>query len=473
MSSLEFNIPQNHSSIIKVMGVGGGGSNAVNTMYLKGIPGVEFCICNTDIKALDISPVPHRIRLGQNITEGLGAGADPLKGKAAAEESLEEIRELLKNNTKMVFITAGMGGGTGTGAAPVVARLAKEMDILTVGIVTTPFKFEGKQRIRKAEDGLGWMKENVDTLLVINNNNLFDLDNDDITQAEAFETSDRVLFNAAKGISEIINEVGEVGGINVDFADVKRIMKDGGTALMGSATCSGPDRARKAAEEALASPLLDNVDIRGSKGILVNITCNRVNYKMRETNTIMEFITEMAGEEAEVIMGMVYNPNMGDELNVTVIATGFQDNSAHAKMQAAQSGIQTQTGYTTQAQAPKEPDFIVTPVETLPPAEITPVAQTSLFPTTTPQNEATDEFEKEQARKERLKKLQSGTYNLHNQENLKNLESQPAIDRFRNQSGFEGLTPPDRKLSKFSIDQHDSRNPLNFNDNPYIHGAVD
>lgn len=475
MSSLEFKLPQHQSSIIKVVGVGGGGSNAVNTMYLKGISGVEFCICNTDLKALEISPVPHRIRLGQNITEGLGAGADPLKGKAAAEESLEEIRDLLKDNTKMVFITAGMGGGTGTGAAPVVARLAKEMDILTVGIVTTPFKFEGKQRLRKASDGLGWMKESVDTLLVIDNNNLFDLDNDDITQAEAFETSDRVLFNAAKGISEIINEVGEVGGINVDFADVRRIMKDGGTALMGSATCSGSDRARKAAEEALASPLLDNVDIRGSKGILVNITCNKDNYKMKETTLIMDFITEMAGEDAEVIMGMVYNPNMGESLNVTVIATGFQDNSAHAKQQSNNSNVTTavETGYTTTAQAPREPEFIVTPVETLPTSEVTPPVQPSLFTNTVPPIETDSEFEKEQARQERLKKLQNGPYNLHNQDNLKNLENQPAIDRFRNQSGYEGLTPPDRKLSKFSIDQQDSRNPLNFNDNPYIHGAVD
>lgn len=478
MSSLEFSIPKNQSSIIKVVGVGGGGSNAVNTMYIKGISGVEFCICNTDIKALDISPVPHRIRLGLNITEGLGAGADPMKGRAAAEESLEEIRELLKNNTKMVFITAGMGGGTGTGAAPVVAQLAKEMDILTVGIVTTPFDFEGKQRQKKALDGLKWMKDSVDTLLVINNDNLFDMDNEDVTMAEAFEESDRVLFNAAKGISEIINEVGEVGGINVDFADVRRIMKDGGTALMGSATCSGTDRARKAAEEALASPLLENVDIRGSKGILVNITCNKENYKLRETNIIMDFITEMSGEEAEVIMGLVYNPEMGDAVNVTVIATGFKDNSSHSNPNAgpAAASLPVETGYTTTAQTPKEPEFIVTPVETLPPAPIVPVdPQPSLFNDPTPKAEPEFNPDKEQALQERLRKLQNGSYNLHNSENLRNLESQPAIDRFRQNpgSGYDNFQAPDRRLSKFSIDQNDSRNPLSYNDNPYIHGAVD
>jgi cell division protein FtsZ len=473
MSSIVFNMPSNQSSIIKVVGVGGGGSNAVNTMYTKGISGVEFCICNTDLKALDFSPVPNRIRLGQNTTEGLGAGADPLKGKAAAEESLEEIRELLKNNTKMVFITAGMGGGTGTGAAPVVARLAREMDILTVGIVTTPFTFEGKPRLKKAAEGLGWMRDSVDTLLVINNNNLFDLDNEDITQAEAFEASDKVLFNAAKGISDIINDVGEMGGINVDFADVRRIMKDGGTALMGSATCTGSDRARKAAEEALASPLLDNIDIRGSKGILVNITCNKDNYKFRETNTIMAFINEMAGEEAEVIMGLVYNPAMGDSVNVTVIATGFQDNSKPAQPSTMQTATPMETGYVSRAQTPKEPDFIVTPTEVLPPVVNDVPAQPSLFTNPTPQNEADIEKEREQARIDRLRKLQNGPYNLHNTENLKNLESEPAINRMKGNPGYESPNLTDRKLSKFSIDQQDSRNPLNFNDNPYIHGAVD
>lgn len=471
MSSLEFSLPKNPSSIIKVVGVGGGGSNAVNTMYIKGISGVEFCICNTDVKALDISPVPNKIRLGQDITEGLGAGADPTKGRMAAEESHEEIRELLKNHTKMVFVTAGMGGGTGTGAAPVIAKLAKDMDILTVGIVTTPFDFEGKQRNMKAAEGLGWMRDAVDTLLVINNDNLLELDNDDITQAEAFEASDRVLFNAAKGIADIINDVGEIGGINVDFADVRKIMKDGGTALMGSATYSGNDRARKAAEEALSSPLLDNVDIRGSKGILVNITANRDNLRMSETKTIMNYIKEMAGEDAEVIMGTVYNPAMGDSLNVTVIATGFKDKNRTAH-NPAPSNSAMETGYTSTAHTPKESEFVVTPVEPLPiPKNESVPVQPSLFEMGR-HTEVEPETNARQGLEDRMRKLNDGRYNLHNPENRKSLENEPAIDRFKNSNGYESPYTSDRKLSKFSIDQ-DPRNGLSYNDNPYLHGAVD
>jgi len=464
LSSLEFTLPNNQSSIIKVIGVGGGGGNAVNTMYMQGIQGVEFCICNTDIKALDVSPIPNKVRLGQAITEGLGAGADPAKGRAAAEESLEEIRELLKNNTKMVFVTAGMGGGTGTGAAPVIAKLAKEMDILTVGIVTTPFDFEGVQRIRKSKDGLQWMRDSVDTLLIINNDNLFDLDSDDMTQAEAFEASDRVLFNAAKGISEIVNDHGEMGGINVDFADVTRVMKNGGTALMGSATFSGNDRARKAAEEALASPLLENVDIRGSKALLVNITANKANLKMSETKTIMNYIKDMAGEQAEVIMGTVYNAEMGDSINVTVIATGFSDGASEVKL--VNQNEPMESGYSPRNNTPSKAEFEVTPVEAVP-VPPQPQNQPSLFTAIPGDTEA----ENKHSLRERQDKLKGDRYSGSDLDSRRKMEDEPAIDRMKN-NGFHNNMSQDRVISRFSIDL-ESRGGIRYNDNPFLHGNPD
>ena len=281
---MQFEFPKNQNSIIKVVGVGGGGGNAVNNMFEKGIEGVDFMVCNTDLQALKNSIVPTKIRLGANQTEGLGAGANPEIGKKSAIESLEEVRAVLQENTKMVFITAGMGGGTGTGAAPVLASMAKEMGILTVGIVTTPFKFEGPRRSTQAAEGIKELQDVVDTLIVIDNNNLHKILGSSVTMKKAFEEADQVLCDAAKGIAEIITTEGY---INVDFADVCTIMRDGGKALMGTAIAEGEGRAMHAVEEAINSPLLDNIGVSGARGIVVNITAAEESLRMDETTEIV------------------------------------------------------------------------------------------------------------------------------------------------------------------------------------------
>ncbi|MDN5201426.1 cell division protein FtsZ [Fulvivirgaceae bacterium BMA10] len=320
-SSYKFEIPKHHKSIIKVIGVGGGGSNAVNHMFSQGIKDVEFIVCNTDAQALNGSGIPNRLQLGVNLTEGLGAGANPEVGAAAAHESKEEIREMLSGDTRMVFITAGMGGGTGTGAAPVIAKVAKELDILTVGIVTAPFVFEGKKKMIQAEKGIEELKQNCDTVLVILNDNLREIyGNLSITQA--FSQADNVLLTAAKGIAEIITVPGHV---NVDFEDVKTTMKNSGTAIMGSSETEGENRARRAAEEAISSPLLDSKDINGAQKILLSIISgDQAELQMDELTEITSYIQEKAGDEAQVIFGHGVDPELGNGLRVTVIATGFE-----------------------------------------------------------------------------------------------------------------------------------------------------
>ncbi|TXK44477.1 cell division protein FtsZ [Pontibacter qinzhouensis] len=319
-SMYSFDLPSNEKSIIKVIGVGGGGSNAVNHMYNQGIKDVEFIICNTDAQALKSSGVPNKLAIGQNLTEGLGAGANPEKGKQAALESKEEIREMLSADTKMVFITAGMGGGTGTGAAPVIAKVAKELGILTVGIVTAPFVFEGKKKKVAAENGVKELSENCDTILVILNDKLREMFGN-LTIREAFAKADNVLTTAAKSIAEIITVTAEV---NVDFEDVKTVMKDSGAAVMGSATTEGEGRALRAAEEALSSPLLNNTDIHGAQKILLSIMSGeQAELEMDELTEITEYIQDKAGQEAEVIFGHGIDSNLGQSIRVTVIATGF------------------------------------------------------------------------------------------------------------------------------------------------------
>jgi cell division protein FtsZ len=331
MNSFEFDIPAHHKSIIKVIGIGGGGSNAVNHMYNQGIKGVEFVVCNTDLQALQSSPVPGKLQIGTTLTEGLGAGANPEVGKDAALENKEEIRNLLSENTKMVFITAGMGGGTGTGAAPIIARVAKDLDILTVGIVTQPFKFEGKKKAFIAETGIAELKENCDTVLVIVNDKLREIYGN-LPVTKAFAEADNVLTTAAKGIAEIITVSGYV---NVDFEDVKTVMKDSGAAVMGSATISGEQRAIKAAEIAISSPLLNNTDILGAKRILLSITSGvEAELQMDELSEITDYIQERAGDEAEVIFGHGVDPELGDAINVTVITTGFDMNTDHVALDA-------------------------------------------------------------------------------------------------------------------------------------------
>ena len=317
---MRFDMPKEQSSIIKVIGVGGGGSNAVNHMYRQGIKGVDFIVCNTDHQALDISPVPTKIPLGQSLTEGRGAGSIPEIGKNAAIENLDEIKDILAKNTKMIFVTAGMGGGTGTGAAPVIAQTARDMGILTVGIITVPFTFEGRKRRTQAEDGIEQMRDAVDTLLVINNDKLREMFGN-LSLVNAFEQADDVLAIAAKGIAEVISVTGQ---INVDFNDVNTVMKDSGVAIMGSAEAEGDDRATKCVEQALSSPLLNDNNIEGATYVLLNITYGDKPVLMDEISDITDYIQEEAGSTADVIWGHGHDETLGEKLCVTIIATGFK-----------------------------------------------------------------------------------------------------------------------------------------------------
>jgi len=316
----QFDLPSHRKSIIKVVGVGGGGSNAVNHMHGLGIRDVEFVVCNTDHQALERSSVPQKLQIGTNLTGGLGAGANPEKGRNAAIESKEEIRDIMAQDTKMIFITAGMGGGTGTGAAPVIAQVAKELDILTVGIVTAPFMFEGKKKMAAAEKGIRELKKYCDTVIVIMNDKLREIYGN-LPMSEAFGKADNVLTTAAKGIAEIITVPGYV---NVDFEDVKTVMKGAGPAVMGSAKTVGDNRARRAAEEALNSPLLNQQNIHGAEKILLSIISGEeAELQMDELKDITDYIQEYAGEEAEVIFGHGMDSSLGENIRVTVIATGF------------------------------------------------------------------------------------------------------------------------------------------------------
>jgi len=320
--NLNFDLPKERSSIIKVIGVGGGGSNAVNHMYNFGIRGVDFVVCNTDEQALLASPVPIKIQLGADLTEGRGAGSIPEVGKNAAIENLEDVRTVLLQNTKMVFITAGMGGGTGTGAAPIIAQAAREMGVLTVGIVTMPFSFEGRKRREQAEKGLDELRKQVDTLLVISNEKLRDI-HGNLTMSAAFGKADDVLSIAAKSIAEIITVSGHV---NVDFADVRTVMTDGGNAIMGSATAQGEGRALRAVESAMSSPLLNDNCIQGARYVLLYISFGSQELGMDEMSEITDYVQDEAGQTADIIWGSGYDESLGEGICVTVIATGFSSN---------------------------------------------------------------------------------------------------------------------------------------------------
>ena len=319
---IQFDLPKDQSSIIKVIGVGGGGSNAVNHMFSQNIEGVDFIICNTDAQAIALSKVPNKIQLGPHLTQGLGAGANPAIGRQATEESLEEIKRILEVNTKMAFITAGMGGGTGTGGAPILAKICKDLGILTVGIVTTPFAYEGKKRIAQAEEGIMLLKSHVDTLLVISNDKLRHQFGN-LKMKEAFAKADNVLATAAKCITDVINSTGQ---INVDFADVCTVMSNGGVAILGSAVAEGENRAQLAIENALNSPLLNDNDIRGAKWILININSSEGEHEftMDEVEVIQNYLLSHAGEDTDVILGLGYDNTLGSEISITLIATGFE-----------------------------------------------------------------------------------------------------------------------------------------------------
>jgi cell division protein FtsZ len=326
---IHFDLPKEKSSIIKVIGVGGGGSNAVNHMFSQNIEGVNFIICNTDAQAIATSRVPNKVQLGPHLTQGLGAGANPDIGRQATEESLEEIKNILEVNTKMAFITAGMGGGTGTGGAPIISKICKDLGILTVGIITTPFSYEGKKRQIQAEEGIRVMKQYVDTLLVISNDKLRHQFGN-LKMKEAFAKADNVLATAAKCITDVINSTGQ---INVDFADVCTVMRNGGVAILGSATAKGDSRAQRAIEEALNSPLLNDNDIQGAKWILININSaeGEHEFTMDEVEIIQNHLLSQAGEHTDVIMGLGYDNTLGANLGITLIATGFEHKDPFVK----------------------------------------------------------------------------------------------------------------------------------------------
>ena len=506
-SSYKFDVPTQERSIIKVIGVGGGGSNAVNHMFNQGIKGVEFVVCNTDKQALLASPVTTKMSLGDNLTEGLGAGANPERGRSAALESKEEIRELLNQGTKMVFITAGMGGGTGTGAAPVIAQVARELGILTVGIVTAPYKFEGPKKREAAEKGIREMSENCDTVLVILNEKIKEMYGAMAVRA-AFAKANSVLTTAAKSIAEIITVNAEV---HVDFEDVKTVMKDSGAAVMGSAVTEGENRARRAAEEALSSPLLNNTDIFGAQRILLSIMSGEDGeLEMDELDEITTFIQEKAGETADVIFGHGIDPELGASIRVTVIATGFTRDASVLTPPAARAAVPAVALYQTATPEPAfNPVMLISPtlaepvraepvptVEALPvaaapaeepnrvtygldhpvpagaapelaaqPSRATPEPSMVRRPNGLQPDEARFAAQGEERRR-RLRELSAGT-DVSSEEFKQQME-QPAYQR-RQVALDQSAPSPERKISRFSLSDD---NEL-LGDNRFLHDNVD
>jgi len=375
---IHFDLPKQKSSIIKVLGVGGGGSNAVNFMFDQNIEGVDFIICNTDAKAIEQSRIPNKIQLGPHLTQGLGAGANPEVGKLATEESLEEIKRILEVNTKMAFITVGMGGGTGTGGAPIIAQICKDLGILTVGIVTTPFGFEGPRRLQQAQEGIEQLKPHVDTLLVISNDKLR-MQYGNLKMKEAFGKADNVLATAAKCITDIINSRGH---IIVDFADVCTVMKNGGVAILGKAEVEGENRAQLAIEEAIASPLLNDSDIKGAKWILININSAEGDYEctMDELEIINNHLRMQAGEDTDVIVGMGYDNTLDKKIGITLVATGFEHKDPFAKSPVSTKAVPQEEKIVmtlqTEQPAPVQAITFVEPV-----VEVAPVVEAVELPT--------------------------------------------------------------------------------------------
>jgi len=429
---MKFDLPKDQSSIIKVIGVGGGGSNAVNHMHSQGITGVDFVICNTDQQALDLSPVPNKIQLGSTLTEGRGAGSNPEVGKNAAIENVDELKELLEKNTQMVFITAGMGGGTGTGAAPIIAETAREMGILTVGIVTIPFSFEGRRRKIQADDGLAKLRDNVDTLLIICNDKLREM-HGNLKISEAFSKADDILTVAAKGIAEIITVAGY---INVDFEDVKTVMKDGGTAIMGSAQAEGEGRSVKAVSQALASPLLNDNDITGANYILLNITSGEEEVSMDEIDEITDYIQNEAGNTADIIWGNGMDENLGNKISVTIIATGF--------------GAKKPDGLATEEKSTKR---VVNLDDDVPTSITKPPADESSF------NQKTKENQKEPTLKERKEEEQkSFEFTIRKQEDEKSSNpDKESADKPVKRYNLDDELQGDEKTAEHK-NEHDSDN---------------
>jgi cell division protein FtsZ len=485
--TVKFDIPKEQESIIKVIGVGGGGSNAVNHMYRQGIRGVDFIICNTDQQALDASPIPTKIQLGSTLTEGRGAGAIPEVGKNAAIENIEELKKILANNTKMVFVTAGMGGGTGTGAAPVIAKAAKELGILTVGIVTVPFKFEGTKRKAQAEEGLSELRHAVDTLLVISNDKLREIFGNLSLQA-AFAQADNVLTTAAKGIAEIITVTGY---INVDFADVQTVMTNGGAAIMGSAFAEGENRAMEAARLALASPLLNDSKINGAKHILINITCGNDEVQMDEIGEIIDFVQEQAGANANVIFGTGTDETLGDKVCVTLIATGFETGQDEAprvviEMEKTMANLPQKTDNVSssnsntlvQEKVPAQPTIVDNNMDTdvlIKDANLRPELQFTFV--SQPDNKVNDESIEEadhiKRSKERLENLKQLSTKIKSPSSISELESVPAFRR-RNVKLDNVPLSTENNISRFTLTEDPEDKKLSFlPNNKFLHDNVD
>ncbi len=464
---MEFLVSHDSSHIIKVIGVGGGGSNAVNHMFEQGITGVDFIVCNTDSQALALSPVPVRMQLGPNLTEGRGAGSIPDVGKEACLESVEDIQRLLENNTRMLFITAGMGGGTGTGAAPIIAKVARELGILTVGIVTIPFQFEGKRRQTQAMHGLDQLKKNVDTLIVITNERLREIYGD-LGLRDAFSHADDILTTAARAIAEIITVPGY---INVDFADVNTVMRDSGVAIMGVGVAEGSDRAREAIDLALTSPLLEDNNIQGAQHILLNISSGTREVTMDEIMMITDFVQQEAGEGTDVIWGNCYNEALGDKLSVTLIATGFKSHGAKDRMTEDGRIIQTLTDDKT-APFKQARELSIQDITGDAPADAKPLTtnwetpvQRTYSPKSSPKTVTPMAGQKPQHANPPVK--------LSSPRVISDLENEPAFARRGIQ--LDEPSSPSSEENRSRISVNDSDEPDLFNTLPYLHdkGSVD
>lgn len=458
-----FTFQESKSTEIKVIGIGGGGGNAVNHMFKLGIRDVDFVICNTDAQALDASPVLNRVQLGASLTEGRGAGNKPEVGREAALENIEDVKKALANNTKMVFITAGMGGGTGTGGAPVIAKACKEAGYLTVGIVTIPFRNEGRRRIKQAAEGIAELEEYVDSLLIINNERIREMYGD-FSISEAFSKADNVLATAAKGIAEIITVPGY---INVDYADVETVMQNSGLSIMGTGIAQGENRAEKAVNLALNSPLLNNNDIRGAKNILLNITSGTEEATMDEVGKITDFIQNRAGFDADLIWGNGKDETLGENISVTIIATGFSH--------SAIPGFHDKTEHEKQKHLLSETGIEPKNVRVNKPLNKKPETSTSQrfieFDIDEERKKEEDDFEAlypvtSKQRNNKTSKSFDGDYGSISDEEVENLENIPAYQRKNLRMNDPHLK---KKFSNLSVT---SDNKIS-DKNSYLHGKVD
>jgi cell division protein FtsZ len=468
---MNFDLEKTSGAIIKVIGVGGGGGNAVNHMYAAGIKDVGFMVCNTDAQALYNSPIPIRVQLGASLTEGRGAGNKPEVGREAAIENIDDVKKAIEPITKMVFITAGMGGGTGTGAAPVIAEACKEMNILTVGIVTLPFRNEGRRRIKQAIDGIAEMEGHVDALLVINNERIREMYGD-FKISEAFAKADNVLTTAAKGIAEIITVPGY---INVDFADVETVMRKSGVALMGSARSRGEGRALRAVEEALNSPLLNNNDIRGAQNILLNITSGGEEVTMDEIGQITDYIQTKAGHDADLIWGNGVDDKLGEDISVTVIATGFSVSSIPEMMAAKQSEKTYHTLVDENQARPmgkSAPQPKVSMVNEAHPKKVD--QRTIEFEISTTLNDEFEElYRNPQTGKKDPEMNAKMDFSDSGEEVVDELENIPAYRR-KKVNIIEGMSKRiGDKLSRFSLSPDDDDKTILRDNNSYLHDNVD